>query len=222
MLEAGSEDGAAALAALCKAYWYPVYSFLRGKGADPERAADVTQGFFVSLIEKGLVGTADPERGRFRSFLRSAAKHFYLNQLDHERRQVRGGDLVRWSIDVPGAEARLRCELATSLPADQLYDRAWARVVTERAQRKFEGECDNPADLTLLRRLCRELSGELDVADSSARRAGEPMTVAERVRKHRHKERVLARYRRCLRAEIMGTLNDPSAIDDEIKHLLHV
>ncbi|HEY3498639.1 MAG TPA: hypothetical protein VGK73_28305 [Polyangiaceae bacterium] len=222
VLKAGREDGSAALAALCKAYWYPVYSFLRAKGADPERAADLTQGFFEYLIEKGEVRKADPARGRFRSFLRSAAKHFYLNAIDYERRQKRGGDQVRLSIDMPGAEARLGAELSHSLSPDRLFDLCWAEVVTQRARREFEAGCDDPDDLALLRRLCGKLSGQDDPLDSEPRAASSPMSGAERIRRHRHKERVLAKYRRYLRGEIMRTLDDSSLIDDEIRYLLDV
>jgi RNA polymerase sigma-70 factor (ECF subfamily) len=202
---------------LCKAYWFPVYSFLRGNGADAERAADLTQSFFEYLIEGGEIGRATPERGKFRSFLRSAAKHFYLNALDYESRQVRGGDLVRLSIDVPGAEERLASKLSSVLSPERMFDRAWAVVVTERAARKFEESCDDPAELALLRNVCSELSGEADVGQPS------PTVAAggtERVRRHRQRQRVIERYRRCLRREIMGTLGDSSAIDDEIRSLL--
>jgi RNA polymerase sigma-70 factor (ECF subfamily) len=223
VLQAGKEDGRAALARLCEAYWYPVYSFLRAKGASPDRASDLTQSFFTFLIEGEEIKRADPERGRFRSFLRTAAKHFYMNAIDHERRQKRGGDLVRLSIDVPGAESRLSRELMHTLTPDRLFDRAWAKIVTERARREFREHCACPEDLALLERACAELSGEGHASEPERTSAsGKPRTVAERVRKHRHRERVLAAYRRCLRREILGTLEDSSAIDAEIRYLIDV
>jgi RNA polymerase sigma-70 factor (ECF subfamily) len=202
---------------LCKAYWFPVYSFLRGQGADSERAADLTQSFFEYLIERREIGRATPERGRFRSFLRTAAKYFYWNALDHERRAVRGGDLVKLSIDVPGAEERLAATLSCVLSPEQLFDRAWAAVVTERAALRFEECCEDPADLALLREVRSRLAGEVDACRPSPKAAA---SVKERVSRFRQRERVIERYRRCLRREIMGTVDDSSAVDDEIRSLL--
>src|SRR5262245_10964344 len=80
-----------ALASLCRTYWYPLYAFVRRVGHLPEDAQDLTQAFFTRLLEKGDLRLADPERGRFRSFLLAALKHFLAHERDRARAQKRGG-----------------------------------------------------------------------------------------------------------------------------------
>src|SRR5579863_9584244 len=75
-------EARAALATLCRTYWHPVYSFVRRSGYQPDQAQDLTQGFFLVLLEKHYVGDADRQRGRFRSFLLTSVKHFMANERD--------------------------------------------------------------------------------------------------------------------------------------------
>src|SRR5262249_13719735 len=91
----GTAEARGALAALCAAYWYPLYAFVRRKGHDPDRAADLTQGFFARLLEKASLRSVDREKGRFRSFLLAACTHFLANEHDRATARKRGGAVCR-------------------------------------------------------------------------------------------------------------------------------
>src|SRR5579864_9067442 len=95
----------AALASLCKMYWPPIYAFVRRAGYDRDQAQDLTQAFFTALLEKNYLGDADRERGRFRTFLLAAVKHFLSNQWDRAHAQKRGGGHIAIPIDPVEAEA---------------------------------------------------------------------------------------------------------------------
>jgi RNA polymerase sigma-70 factor (ECF subfamily) len=96
------------LAELCNAYWYPLYTYIRRRGNDPEQARDLTQELFARLLEKGLLAEADPSRGRFRSFLRTVCAHFLANRRDREQAKKRGGGRADLPIDPVDAEGDTR------------------------------------------------------------------------------------------------------------------
>lgn len=219
VLRAGGDDRRAALGELCHAYWYPVYGFFRRLGAKQAEAPDLTQGFFASLLERGDFKRVDPELGRFRSWLRAAAKYFFFNQRDWEKAEKRGGKVVKVSIDAPGAEERLERELMFTLSPERLFDRCWARTVTERALSRFRAECSDLQDFERMREICDELKGQ---ADPQPRTERPPKSGSERTRNSRQRAQLLYRYRRHLRREILGTVDELDAIDDEIRILLDV
>ena len=117
-----------ALASLCTAYWYPLYVFIRRRGHDPDRAADLTQGFFTRLLEKEYLRSVDPSKGRFRAFLLAACKHFLANEHDRETARKRGGGRCPISIDRRDAEGRYLAEPAHDLTPERLFERRWALV----------------------------------------------------------------------------------------------
>src|ERR1700730_7477606 len=93
VLHAGRDKGAhvrAALAQLCQAYWYPLYSFVRRRGYSPQDAEDLTQAFFAQLLEKRGLERVDPAQGRFRTFLLAALKNFLANASDRAHARKRG------------------------------------------------------------------------------------------------------------------------------------
>ncbi len=143
-----------ALGELCNAYWYPLYAFIRRKGYDADRAEDLTQAYFVRLLEKGVLGAADPHRGRFRAFLRTDCGFFLAGERDRENAQKRGGGRAIVSIDTVDAEGRYRFEpAADGLTAEQLFDRAWAATVLERVIEQIREEYDQSGRCTLFERL---------------------------------------------------------------------
>ena len=97
-------DAGAALATLCETYWHPLYYYVRRRGCRAEEAQDLTQAFFAAILEKGSLKVADPDRGRFRSFLLASLNHFLANEWDRARAQKRGGKVL--SLDIEGAESR--------------------------------------------------------------------------------------------------------------------
>ena len=129
-------DGAApeageALAELCDAYWFPLYAFIRRKGNGPERALDLTQGYFARLLERRTVAAADPARGRFRSFLLADCSHFLAHERERDGAARRGGGRAVLSIDARDAEGRYLLEPAHEQTAERLFERDWALALLE-------------------------------------------------------------------------------------------
>jgi RNA polymerase sigma-70 factor (ECF subfamily) len=129
-----------ALAALCAAYWYPLYAFVRRKGYDPEAAQDLVQGFFTRLLEKGDLASVDRSKGKFRSFLMAACSHYLANERDKERAKKRGGDRPPLSIDALTAEGRYRREPVHDLTLERLFDRQWALTLLDQVLAQLELE----------------------------------------------------------------------------------
>jgi DNA-directed RNA polymerase specialized sigma24 family protein len=107
-----SAEAGEALGELCKAYWYPLYSFVRRKGHGPEDAKDLTQSYISRLLEKGVLAAADRDKGRFHAFLRTDIAYFLADRRDHDRALKRGGGVTPSSIDARDQEGRARREPA--------------------------------------------------------------------------------------------------------------
>src|SRR5262245_38881404 len=131
-------DSREALANLCQKYWHPVYAFIRKRGYDPEQSQDLTQGFFALLIEKNYLLEADPKRGRFRSFLLAAVKHFLCDERDRANELKRGGRQPPVSIDQAEAESWLA--LVERATPESLYERRWALSLLENVLSKLRAE----------------------------------------------------------------------------------
>src|SRR6266480_4268030 len=134
-------ESQAALSQLCELYWPPLYGFARRRGYNIEQAQDLTQSFFARFLEKHDVKTADPQRGRFRSFLLGAFKHFLANEYDREQTRKRGGGHVFIALEVEAAEARYAAEPADTLTPEALFERQWALGVLDRVLATLRGEC---------------------------------------------------------------------------------
>ena len=130
----------AALAELCRLYWYPVYAFVRRSGKAPDDAQDLTQGFFAELLQRKDLGAADPTRGRFRSWLLGCAKHYLANRHDYETAQKRGGDMPAVPLDEGDAEGRYSHEPVEGVTPEQLYLRRWAMLLVGRVLTQFREE----------------------------------------------------------------------------------
>ena len=112
-----SPDSKRALESLCEAYWYPLYAYARRRVSNVDEARDMTQAFFVELLEKNYVGTATPERGRFRAFLLTAFKHFMSKQWQKSKAKKRGGGRPPISLDFASADSSLRIDPASGMTA---------------------------------------------------------------------------------------------------------
>jgi len=136
-----SNPGAsAALEELCQAYWFPLYGFVRRQGYCPTDAEDLTQGFFAWLLQSEHLGVADPERGRFRSFLLCRLKHFLSDACKKARSQKRGGGQTHISLDAVWAEEHYGLEPSTELSPDVIFDRRWALTVLEQTVERLRLE----------------------------------------------------------------------------------
>ncbi|MCE9636063.1 MAG: sigma-70 family RNA polymerase sigma factor, partial [Planctomycetes bacterium] len=131
-----------ALETLCGAYWYPLYAFARRRGASPEDAQDLVQGFFLVLLRRGSLATADPERGRFRTFLLTAFQRHVSHERDKAAAQKRGGDLVRLPFEIDDGERRYSLEPIDDRTPEDLFERRWALALVARAVERLRDDRD--------------------------------------------------------------------------------
>ena len=213
-------ESLAALDRLCRQYWQPLYYFVRRRGYNEEDAQDLTQGFFARLLEKGSIGAADRERGRFRTFLLTALQNYVANEWDRAKRQKRGGGQQLLSLEHPeSAEAGYQLLGADTASPDQLYERRWAQAVLEtvlrRLREEFDGRSGN-GKFDVLKEFLFSDRGEVSYADA-AKRTGlsEPATKSAIYR-------LRQRYGLLFADEIAQTVERPEDVDDEIRHLLAV
>jgi RNA polymerase sigma-70 factor (ECF subfamily) len=205
-----------ALAELCASYWYPVYAFIRRQGHEPDEAQDLTQAFFAHLLEKGTLAAADPSRGRFRSFVRTACAHFLADERDRGRARKRGGDQIVLSIDARDAEGRYLREPAHNLTPERLFERTWVLTVLEHVLQRLGREYEKAGQAALFEQLKSVLTAgsySVTYATFAARlgmTAGAVQVAAHRLRR---------RYRAILLDEIATTLDDPAGVEDEIQEL---
>src|SRR5262245_43389420 len=129
-----------ALAELCRAYWYPLYAYIRHRSASGDQAQDLTQEFFARLLEKPFLDTVDRDKGRFRAFLLACCRHFLANERDRERAQKRGGGRPALSLDFATAEERYLREPAHDVTAERLFERRWALTLLEQTLGQLEAE----------------------------------------------------------------------------------
>lgn len=126
-----------ALAALCEAYWHPLYAFVRRQGHNPTDAQDLTQAFFTQLLERNDFAGLRPERGRFRAFLLASMRHFLANEWDRSKAKKRGGEIRHFSIDFGRGENRYLAEPADTRTPECIFDREWALALLELVHQKL-------------------------------------------------------------------------------------
>ena len=218
VVEAGAASTAVsreALGQLCESYWHPLYCYARGRGYSADDARDLTQGFFTTLIEKGYVRAADPQRGRFRSFLLTAFKHFLANQYDRERALKRGGGSTFVALDADEAEQRFRGEPHDERTPERVYERQWALALLDVAIGRLREEYVASEQEARFDGLKEFLTGDAAPYSLAAERLG--MTEgAVKVAVHRLRKRL----REHVRAEIARLVAEPRDVDDEIRVLI--
>jgi RNA polymerase sigma-70 factor (ECF subfamily) len=137
---ADSVEGREALETLCRTYWYPVYAFVRRRGHGVEDAQDLTQAFFLHLLERDFLRHVARERGRFRTFLLTSLTNFLIHQWERRHALKRGGDRTLVSWEEAGAEERYASQAADGQTPEQLYDHRWAVIVMEQAIARLRAE----------------------------------------------------------------------------------
>ena len=218
-MEAGRREspGAnAALANLYQNYWRPVYCYVRRLGRSPEDAKDLTQEFFLRLVEKDYLKGLDRETGKFRSFLLVVLKRFLANEWDRANRLKRGGGHQTISIDAQDTEQRYLAEPVDHRTPEKEFDRCWALAVLERVVNRLNAEMVEERKGTVFTELKDFVSG--DGGGASYAEAASRLQMTEgalRVTVHRLRHR----YRELLREEIANTVGDPDQIDEEIRQL---
>jgi RNA polymerase sigma factor (sigma-70 family) len=209
-----------ALERLCRAYWYPLYCYVRrrqvGNAADAE---DLTQSFFVHLLERNALAKVSREKGRFRSFLLAALNYFLADEWDKARARKRGGGGVVVSLNEAGAEERYQRECGNELTAEQLYERRWAMALLERASIRLHKEFATAGKAALAEEL-RGLQENADEAGSYAEIAARLGMPVNTLKSHVHRYR--QRYRELLCEEVAQTVATPAEVTDELRHLIAV
>lgn len=205
-----------ALEELCRAYWYPLYAYVRRHGHSKEDAEDLTQGFFAAFLRRNYLGDVRSEKGRFRAFLLAALKHFLANEYDRAGRQKRGGGLTPLSLDWQGADTRYQIDPPDQLSPDKLYDRAWATTLLGQVITRLRDECAAEGKADVFEQLKPFLTvGKRDIPYAEAATKAGLNEGAARVAVHRLRKR----YRELLREEIAQTLSDPADLDEELRAL---
>jgi RNA polymerase sigma-70 factor (ECF subfamily) len=208
-----------ALSELCQTYWRPIFAFICRRGYSVPDAQDLTQDFFVTILEGSLLSRADPNRGRFRSLLLKALQNFLADDFARKQARKRGGHMQFVSWDDWMAEAPSHLAIASeaeSWSAEQIYDVRWAATVVEHALRRLGEECEGRGK----RRVFDALSSCLtaDREDVSYAAYAKTLGVAETAVK-RLVHQLRERYRTLLRDEIAQTVEDPADIDEELRYL---
>ena len=207
-----------ALARLCQTYWYPLYAYVRRRGYSAHDAQDLTQAFFLLLIERQSLASADPDLGRFRSFILTAINHFLTNEWKRGMAQKRGGGFQLLSLDWAVAEQRYDLEPATHSSPDRIFEKQWALVLLAEVLNRLEREYQNEGKGDLFAALKETLLG-IRESQPYAELAGklEMTEGAVKVAVHRLRKR----YRQLIRDEIANTLDDSVEVETEIRHLIH-
>lgn len=220
VIEAGQRGDRQALAALCQAYWQPIYGFIRARGFAPDRAEEFTQGVFAQLLNPRGLATVRRDCGRFRNWLRKVAIRHASRVLDDEHPCVNGVPSIAISIDTVAAEEEFQLEARAELAADRVFDRCWARVVVNRAMARLREEYVWMGRERRFSRLEALLTDEDDgSSDAELAEALGWTEVHVRVDRWQMKEKARALCTGYLREEIGRTVSSRSAIDDEIRIL---
>jgi RNA polymerase sigma factor (sigma-70 family) len=209
-----SPESSEALVYLCRAYWHPLYAFIRFRGHSAHDAQDLTQAFFAHLLEHQALNTIDRDKGKFRSFLLASLKNFLANEYDKDNAQKRGGGHTLHSLDFASAESRMQIEPSHNLTPEKAFDRQWAITLLDHVLAVLRTEYESAGDAPFFDELKATITGDADtyaeIALRTGRTAGAIKVAAHRLRR---------RYRDLLRAEIAQTV-DAAEIDEELQHLM--
>ena len=221
VLEAQGDSPAAqqALEKLCRTYWRPLYGFVRRQGISPEDAQDLTQGFFALLLERRDLHTVRKEKGRLRSYLLSALKHFLADERRRATAIKRGKGERLIPLDELRADNGMDIEPADPLTAERIYERRWASTVLERVLNSLKDEYAATGSAALfdsLTQLLPDEPGAPSRADIAAQFGMTENAVTQAF--HRFRQR----YQSLLRQEIAHTVATPGDIEDELRHLIAV
>jgi RNA polymerase sigma-70 factor (ECF subfamily) len=222
VLTAGRTDtvrAEGALARLCQTYWYPLYAYVRRRGYSAEDAQDLTQEFFARLLERQSLASADPNRGRFRSFMLGVMNHFLADEWNRARAQKRGGGATMLPLQFDTAETRYGHEPVDQTTPEQNYERRWAMALLAEVLRRLGEEYKEEGRAELFAELNPCLVGERmaqPYAELAARLGVNEGTIKTAV------HRLRQRYRQLLREEIAHTVAEPGEVEAEMRHLFMV
>jgi RNA polymerase sigma factor (sigma-70 family) len=224
-----SPEAQAALGDLCTDYYRPVLAFIQRSGRDEDAARDLAQEFFAQLLARRGLDTVEPERGRFRSFLLGAVKHFLADQQDRARAVKRGGGNTPLSLDAHpgdtthGAGGMHSAPLQVPDPAapvpDAFFDRQWALTILDRALAALAAEHQADGKAAQFEALKPWLTGDTEqLSQAEVARHLDVNEGAVKVAIHRLRKR----FRELVKAEIAQTVGSGADIQAELNYLLEV
>jgi RNA polymerase sigma-70 factor (ECF subfamily) len=220
------EIASAALAQLCQTYWPPLYTYVRSRGYSMHDAQDLTQGFFAHLLQHKIHLRADPQMGKFRSFLLASLKHFLSHAREREQALKRGGGREFLPLDEGRAEEaeslfQTHCPSGTSgLREDKLFERTWAETLVETALGRLAAMYKAEGKQELFDKLQTFLAVGAEPAPTYSELATRLAVAESTIRSH--VTRLRARYRELLRAEVRRTVDTESEVEAELRELLRV
>jgi DNA-directed RNA polymerase specialized sigma24 family protein len=214
----GSPEARAAVEELYRPYCYPVYAFISRRGHGRQDAQDLTQDFFVHLLEKSTLSRADLQRGRFRSFLLGALDHFLAHAAERARAGKRGGGCQWVFLDDDAAETSYQLAAPEGMTAHKVFEARWAVALVEVAFLRLRGELESEGKGPLFEALQGFLHGREDasyqqVAGALSLSLGALKTAIHRLR---------VRYRTLLREEVARTVARPAEVNEELRYLRNV
>jgi len=208
------QEGRTALVSLCEAYWYPLYAYVRRRGHSVDEAQDLTQEFFLRILEGRYLDRADPAKGRFRSFLLTSLKFFLADEIDRSRAQKRGGG-APLPFEVSSGEELYRREPAHEETPESIFERRWAHSVLDSVVARLRDEFVQHGRLDHFNKLKVFLLGQTEAPYAVLARELETSEGALKVAIHRLRKR----YRDLIRLEIAETVADPSEVESELRFL---
>jgi DNA-directed RNA polymerase specialized sigma24 family protein len=214
-----SPDRARALESLCRTYWFPLYAFVRSSGYSPQDAQDLTQEFFAQLLAKDYLGVVDPEKGRFRTFLKMALKRFLAKDRGRLRALKRGGGQIHISLDTTVGETQFQQQAVASLDPEGIYDWQWALALLAETVSRLEHEYQAGGRANEFQHLKAHLTadrGTIPYVEIAARL--QMSEGAARVAMHRLRKR----FRIAFREVIAETVALPTELDQEVRYILTV
>jgi DNA-directed RNA polymerase specialized sigma24 family protein len=212
-----SPGAAEALEKLCRTYWYPLYAYMRRRGLTPEDAQDSVQSFISGLVTGDSLGGVAPQKGRFRTFLLTAANHFLANQWRASSAIKRGGNVSFVPLGDAGPEDLYQAEPTTDATPESLYERRCALALLDLTLEQLNHEAQSADKSELFEILKPFITDKTDSGDYPAIAIRLGMSeVAVRVAVHRLRHR----YGEKLRAEIAKTVTDPADVAAELRYFL--
>jgi RNA polymerase sigma-70 factor (ECF subfamily) len=215
--EGGDKRAERALDELCRAYWFPLYVYVRRRGFSPEDAEDLTQGYFTTLIEKGYLAQADRERGKLRSFLLTTLKHYLTDDWARINTVKRGRGQVTFSIDAAEAEDRYKMEPADDGSPDRIFDQRWALTLLDNVLAALRADYVRAGQEQIFDALKQFLAwnsgGEAyrEIAAGLAMKENAVRVAIFRMRR---------RYGELLREQVADTVTSEAEVPSELEHLL--
>jgi RNA polymerase sigma factor (sigma-70 family) len=211
------KEARSALVSLCEGYWYPLYAYIRRRGYPADQAHDLTQQFFIRLLEGRYLDRADPEKGRFRSFMLTSLKFFVADEGDRQRAHKRGGGAVV-PLEISSGEDRYQREPSHDETPERIFERRWALSVLDRVVEKLRNEFVHHGRSEHFERLKVFLLGQSDAPYAALAREMNTSEGALKVAIHRLRKR----YRELFRQEIADTVADPAEVESELRFLAAV